>query len=155
MNESMWVSKNADDIAKYVVCYANAKGSPITHLKLQKILYYLQGTIAAKFEDRKLFADSIEAWQYGPVVRAVYYEYCSNGSLSLKASDQNELGFSADMLKAMNEVIDEKLKLTESQLVRATHQELPWRNHAAEVAAGKKPEIPFSEIAEFFKLQVV
>ncbi|MDR1039734.1 MAG: DUF4065 domain-containing protein [Deltaproteobacteria bacterium] len=44
----------------------------LTHLKLQKLLYFAQGWYLA-YHNAPLFEDPIEAWKYGPVVRSVYY----------------------------------------------------------------------------------
>ena len=46
----------------------------ITHLKLQKLLYYAQG-IYLVLNNAPLFKEQICAWQHGPVVREVYNEY--------------------------------------------------------------------------------
>lgn len=43
-------------------------------MKLQKLLYYVQGFHIAVF-NRPLFNEDIEAWMYGPVVPAVYEYY--------------------------------------------------------------------------------
>ncbi|MDR1872805.1 MAG: DUF4065 domain-containing protein [Deltaproteobacteria bacterium] len=43
----------------------------LTHLKIQKLLYFVQGFHLAFF-DYPLFEDPIEAWKYGPVVKSVY-----------------------------------------------------------------------------------
>jgi uncharacterized phage-associated protein len=47
--------------------------SDLTHLKLQKLLYFFQGWHLVYF-DFPLFEDNIHAWKYGPVVESVYYE---------------------------------------------------------------------------------
>jgi uncharacterized phage-associated protein len=44
----------------------------LTHLKIQKLLYFAQGWHLAYF-DFPLFEDPVEAWKYGPVVTSVYY----------------------------------------------------------------------------------
>ena len=50
----------------------------ITHLKLQKLIYYARG-ISLGMYGKPLFLEKIEAWQHGPVVREVYNFYCPNG----------------------------------------------------------------------------
>ena len=50
----------------------------ITHLKLQKLLFYAQGIYLA-LNDNMLFYDQIVAWEHGPVVKSVYDEYKQNG----------------------------------------------------------------------------
>lgn len=46
----------------------------ISNLKLQKLLYYAQGTFLA-ITNSPLFGDAIEAWMHGPVVPSVYHAY--------------------------------------------------------------------------------
>ena len=46
----------------------------ISHLKLQKLLYYAEGIYLA-LNDSKLFKEDIIAWQHGPVISSVYEEY--------------------------------------------------------------------------------
>lgn len=46
-------------------------GEYITHLKLQKLLYFAQGCYSA-MEGKPLFKEKIYAWAHGPVVSAIY-----------------------------------------------------------------------------------
>lgn len=46
----------------------------ITHLKLQKLLYYAQGVTLAE-KNETLFVEALEAWPHGPVIREVYNVY--------------------------------------------------------------------------------
>ena len=59
----------AMDVVRYLVELAgpNEEGEPMTHMRLQKLLYYVQGWHMAWY-GRPLFAERIEAWQHGPVV---------------------------------------------------------------------------------------
>lgn len=50
----------------------------ITHLKLQKLLYYAQGLNLA-INGEKLFSENIEAWKHGPVISEIYNAYCIYG----------------------------------------------------------------------------
>ena len=63
------------EIAKKIIAKTDIEhGDTISNLKLQKMLYYMQGFHLAFF-DTPLFDDEIYAWQYGPVVPSVYNEY--------------------------------------------------------------------------------
>src|SRR5690242_15886829 len=50
------------------------EGDAITHLKIQKLLYYVQGLHLAVY-GKALFPESIEAWDHGPVVPEIYSMY--------------------------------------------------------------------------------
>lgn len=56
---------------------------PITHLKLQKLLYYAQGTHLA-ISGVPLFDENILAWEHGSVVREVYDKYHEKGRTPLE-----------------------------------------------------------------------
>ena len=66
----------AVDIAKYIVSYCAHRQRPISNLKLQKMLYYTWIDYYKK-TNNALFLNDICAWQLGPVVPDVYYEFCS------------------------------------------------------------------------------
>lgn len=82
---------SANDIALWFVLKNNSKMKEneaendeyevyegITHLKLQKLIYYAQGVYLA-ITGQKLFFNDIEAWTHGPVVPEVYDEYKKYG----------------------------------------------------------------------------
>ena len=72
--DDMWYS--AKDVAKYIITKCSIMGKPVSNLKLQKMLYFVWADFYRESR-RYLFMDSICAWQLGPVVPEVYYEYCS------------------------------------------------------------------------------
>ena len=61
------MSYNVFDIADKIIAASSSQaevGDVMTNLKLQKLLYYMQGFHLAVF-DTPLFDEDIEAWQYG------------------------------------------------------------------------------------------
>lgn len=70
---------NALNFANYIIWYVNQKfpNTSFTHVKLQKILYYIYCDFLKK--GIPLFEDKIEKWQYGPVVPSVYNSFRSYG----------------------------------------------------------------------------
>lgn len=145
-----WKPLSATDVAAYVISYLAKTKRRIDHLKLQKILYYLQGHFAAAFHGYPLFSDGIEAWPYGPVVPSVYRIYCANGSLLIQSRGEYTLSVDSSVLAIIHRVIEDKVVLSDSQLVAATKAEAPWKLHAKEALAGLKPAIRFSDIVSFF-----
>lgn len=118
----------AQNIATYIIQYATNKGKNITNLKLQKVLYYVQGYFLKEYE-KPAFNDEIKNWTYGPVVPSVYYNYCSYGSEPLKENDNETFGFlSNDHKKLLNNVINSCLDIPSFKLVEQTHSEAPWKN---------------------------
>lgn len=59
----------------------------ITHLKVQKLLYYAQG-INLAVHNAPLFKENIVAWQHGPVVKEVYKILCNYGRNDIEFKDE-------------------------------------------------------------------
>lgn len=73
---------SAMEFAEYIIDICTRMENSISDLKLQKVLYYIQlAFISSRKEDA--FTDEMEAWPYGPVVRAVYDAYSSYGSTKI------------------------------------------------------------------------
>ena len=67
-------------IANYFLWRAKKEGvKDITPLKLVKLVYFTYAWYYAVY-NQKLFAEKIEAWQYGPVVPSIYHEFKSFGN---------------------------------------------------------------------------
>lgn len=113
---------NALDIAKYIVTKCTSENYPITNLQLQKILYFLQKNYLVE-KGHKLFGDDIEAWQFGPVVPEVYYQYCGFGSGSIT------MKYDID--------IDVEDKVEIDSIVQDKRQRNPWDLVSETHAAGK------------------
>ena len=96
------------DLAKYIVHKANGMNESITHLKLQKILYYVAGVFAGAL-NKRAFSDRIEAWQYGPVVRNVYIEFCSWGALPLTYKEDIKLDYGEKEMELVDFIINQKI----------------------------------------------
>lgn len=80
-------------------------------MKLQKLVYYSHGWSLALF-DEPLIEDRIEAWQYGPVIPALYYEFKEFGNAPITRLAK-ELAFEGPSGKAVEvepEVVDGRSK---------------------------------------------
>ncbi|MBS0447792.1 MAG: DUF4065 domain-containing protein, partial [Proteobacteria bacterium] len=64
-------------VARYIVRFFQEAGDPVTNLKLQKLLYYVQGWHLA-LRGTCAFQDRLEAWVHGPVQPGVYGTYKHN-----------------------------------------------------------------------------
>jgi uncharacterized phage-associated protein len=62
------MSANALHVARYLVKLAAGESEPehLTHMRLQKLLYYVQGWSLAATGER-FFDGEIQAWTHGPV----------------------------------------------------------------------------------------
>lgn len=66
---------SAIDVANYFLATLGAQAeSDLTPMKLQKLCAYSQA-LALALLDRPIFAETIEAWTYGPVIPDVYKQF--------------------------------------------------------------------------------
>lgn len=129
-----------------------AQGETISNLKLQKLLYYLQGFFIAVF-DKKLFEESIEAWQYGPVVRESYFHFKDFGSASISLNETEKIiDLPINESELFDEVMTEYGQFSAIKLMNMTHEELPWKKTFNENPQG---EITYGILKEYFRTQIV
>jgi uncharacterized phage-associated protein len=121
---------SAIDVARYLVYLAACESEPefLTHLRLQKLLYYVQGWSLA-LRGRAMFSERIEAWAHGPVVPSVYPKFAEYGDKPI--SPENML-VSQVLSKDDRELIEsvwESYKVYSSSSLRTmTHSEAPWKD---------------------------
>jgi uncharacterized phage-associated protein len=137
------IKMDAMSVAKYIVSRAYFLGKPISNLKLQKLLYFVWVEFL-KRTGQYLFDDEICAWQLGPVVPDVYYEFCPYGGIPIRKNYDIVLDSStADII---NNVIDELLDKSAYSLVYTTHKPgTPW-SLTYKDGTGNKHQIPFELI---------
>lgn len=68
----MGLPYKAKTVALYFLELGESEGIQITHMKLQKLIYFAHGWCLALLE-KPLIQESIEAWNYGPVIDNIYY----------------------------------------------------------------------------------
>lgn len=98
----------------------------ITHLKLQKLLYFVQALSLTIF-DKKAFPEKILAWSYGPVVNEVYQKYKKNHAKEIIIEDDAK-NISSGLYKIIEEVVNCYGSIDANKLVDFTHEEEPWKN---------------------------
>ena len=91
---------NALELSSYIL-KNSVKG--LSNLELQKIQYFTELAYIKKF-NKHLIIDDFEAWQYGPIIRSVYYEYRNYGANSIDKPEDESL--SRQLTKEELEVID-------------------------------------------------
>lgn len=75
----MGLPYDALSVAYYFLGLGKRDRVKITPMKLQKLIYFAHGWCLA-IRKEALICESVEAWQYGPVIISVYYEFCKYGS---------------------------------------------------------------------------
>lgn len=129
------------DVARYIINYSNEHQQMITNLKLQKILYFVQADFLVN-KDEPCFEESIEAWDFGPVVPDVYHEYKKYGSRALPSIkeyidfrgniwDSKVRNYDKNIIcvkdrEMINEMVDSCSEYSAGALVEITHNQAPW-----------------------------
>lgn len=146
------MSYSANDVAKKIIAKTCPEeyGDGITNMKLQKMLYYMQGFHLAVF-GTPLFDSEIEAWMYGPVVPSVYEEYKDQGSsILLLDKDDSLIEFNKEEEELFNQVYDAYGQFSALKLMNMTHSEIPWKS----VDTGYGNVIEHDTMKEYFITQI-
>lgn len=139
----MWYS--ALEIARYIITSCLYKNKPISNLKLQKVLYFVWVEFY-KNTGRMLFRDNICAWQMGPVVPVVYYEYCFYAGSPICQSYASEIDETDKEI--LNPIISDYIPVPANVLVNRTLAPgLAWDVIYAN-GLGNRKIIPFDLIIE-------
>ena len=133
------------DISRYVVNYCIDLGKPISNLKLQKILYYIQAIFLVD-EGSLCYQEEIINWRHGPIVKESYNEFMQYiGDVIYEKQlyykdfelDENldvkiiEKKFENSVInknhrKLINEVVEGLIDIEDWELVAKTKEEEPY-----------------------------
>ncbi len=138
----------AKNIADYLLLKAKSDEDYITNMKLQKLLYYVQGFHLAVF-DKPLFDSQIKNWMHGPVVPDVYHEFKEYGKGVIPfPTDADITEFSDESIELVDEVYGVYSQFTAWALRNSTHSEPPWIN------TENFETISHSSLRSYFKTQL-
>lgn len=145
---------SAIDTAKYIISFFQEREDPITNLKLQKLLYYVQGWHLAIY-DECAFSEPLQAWVHGPAQPEVYFQY---KKFRWKPIDEDTSAptINARLSKHIDEVLAEYGTETGYALEHMTHAETPWREARKNLPpdAESTAEISCESMKVYFKQQM-
>jgi len=122
----------------------------MSNLKLQKLLYYVQGFHLTQ-AGGIAFNDQIKAWSHGPVVPVVYHRF-----KKFSWHDIFEIPEAPKLPPKTQAIVDSVLKKYGSfsgvELEDMTHAEAPWiaARVGLPIGAPQSPEIPVKALREHF-----
>lgn len=118
------------DIAKKIVCKTDVEhGDTLSNLKLQKLLYYIQGYHLASF-NAPFFDEHIEAWTFGPVVPVAFQEFRKYGNRAINPENYTDgLELTNEQQQLFDRVYRQYNRYSASALMKMTHTEGPWKSH--------------------------
>jgi len=147
------ISLSCSKVADYFIKFANERGSFLSNLKLQKLVYYAQAWHLA-LHDTPLFKEDFEAWVHGPVIPELYQEYKKFGWQPILKDANPELPENVENF--LDEVAKEYFACDAYELEQMTHAEDPWN-----LARGDRlPDEPCNEVIkqewmkEYYKSRV-
>ncbi|WNH48295.1 DUF4065 domain-containing protein [Stenotrophomonas aracearum] len=83
------MSYEAETIANVFLRFAREDGRGVSHMKIQKLLYFAQGH-AMSLLDAELISDNCQAWDYGPVYPNVYRHLKKYGASAVRSEIVDE-----------------------------------------------------------------
>ncbi|MCI8269001.1 MAG: DUF4065 domain-containing protein [Lachnospiraceae bacterium] len=138
---------NVMDVARYVVNYSIEIGRPVSNLKLQKLLYFIQVAFISQY-GLPCYEEPIIHWRHGPVVESVYQKYKAYGaenitdkeleyfsfsfnvdtrSFMIEPKKYNESVFEFSHLMLIRSIIESYKDTSPWEMVDLTHKEEPWK----------------------------
>jgi len=144
------VSRSADIIAEAILAKAAKRGITMSNLKLQKLLYYVQGYHLCRAGE-PAFGDAIKAWSHGPVVPVVYHRFKRFSWQEI--TDIPQLPTLPEKTnRIVDKVLNRLLNFSGVELEDMTHAEPPWISARGKHPLGSavSPTIPISKIRAHF-----
>jgi len=142
LKKDQYTTPNA--VASYILNIVDRDaGEAVTHLKLQKLVYYAQAWFLANF-DRPLFKEDMQAWTHGPVARTVYDRFRGNQWASLDAVGRSALP--KEVHDFVSAVYEEYGQFGAKKLEKMTHEEDPWLITRGNLAPEERCEDPIDKI---------
>lgn len=136
---------SAVDVAKHIVTYCTQKNKPVSNLKLQKLMYY-SWIDFYKETKNALFLDDICAWQLGPVVPEVYYEFCTYAGMPITREYTSCISSKDSAI--LNRILNNYLDTSASALVSRSHIHGGAWDRVFKGGEGMRSVIPFSVIKD-------
>lgn len=129
------------------------RAEPISHMKLQKLVYYSQAW-SLVWEDKPLFSEAIEAWANGPVVKPLFS--LLQGKFAVTTSDLASNGNAAALTDTERDTVERVLKFygdkSSQWLSDLTHMESPWQQARVGIPPGERANnvITLASMSEYY-----
>ena len=141
--------RSAKDVSLYVIDWGHKHHSEITNLRLQKLLYFIQGE-NIRANNPRLIEDNFYAWKLGPVIPSVYEEYRIYSSFVIPHFVVKELPvFGERDQEVIEYTLEAYSQYSTWDLVNLTHSQAPWK-YSYEIF-GNSALIPYESIERYFK----
>ena len=142
------------NVAEYLIHLAASEDEPdpLSHLRLQKLMYYVQGWSLA-IRNAPMFPDKIEAWAHGPVVAKLFLTFTDYKSDTIPSEIfWYSGGLRKGDRKCIEAVWDVYKKYSATSLREMTHRETPWEQARGKAKSAERcsTEITNTSMKRFF-----
>jgi uncharacterized phage-associated protein len=118
---------DVNDIADWFISRVDRDaGEAITHLKLQKLLYFAQSWYLANTGE-ELFSDEFQAWAHGPVVRSIYDRFSEQKWAPIEPVETAP-EFDQRTHSFLEQLYCKYGEYGAKMLERLTHDHAPWKD---------------------------
>ena len=157
--------QNPFAVANFIIDMAIEKDKPVTNLKLQKIMFFLQGYCLSKY-NTPLIDGSFSKWRYGPVEEDVYRNFKNNGAIPITYEykvanikdgiihvhtvkmDNNILN--SNVVNDFKKIVGRLVAIEPWKLVEMTHSHSSWKDYVDEINVHKAKDYTDEEIKACF-----
>lgn len=157
--------QNPFAVANFIIDMAIEKDKPVTNLKLQKIMFFLQGYCLSKYKT-PLIDGRFSKWRYGAVEEDVYIEFKNNGSSPITYEYKeayikdcvihvNPVRMDNNILKSgivnnFEEIIDKLIDIESWELAEIVFSHSSWKDFKDEICADRARDYTNEEIKSCF-----
>ena len=155
-----FVLQNPMAVANFIIGVAKKEDKPVTNLKLQKVLFFLQGYCLSEY-DTPLINGNFSKWRYGPVEEEVYREFKYYGPAPIESKsvyfDKEKIEFYSEEVnlpnefkKILQEVISKMLDVETWKLAEIVLSHSSWKDFKDEIYVDKARDYISEEIKSCF-----
>ena len=123
------------DVAAYIM----QEKSPMTAMKLHKLVYYCQAWHLV-WDEEPLFDAEIQAWAQGPVIPEIYASHRGRFMLHDCPVDGDPSRLRQEEAETIDVVLGGYGDWSGQKLVERSHSESPWRDARGGLPAGARSE---------------
>lgn len=116
----------ANQVADYLIRAIHSRGSEVSNLQLQKLLYYAQGLFLAETGE-PLFDAPLEAWKRGPVQPGVYNRFKGPEWRDVDDPPDSITDMPKDVQEHLDMIITAFGTIPPVELAEMTHRTDPWQ----------------------------
>lgn len=146
--------KDINQVCDYVIFRLTGEVNvPLNHLKLQKLLYYIQSWfLVYNKEAQPMFQGKFQAWIHGPVNRQIYNRFKNIKNMYSSINNDDIIETNLEFPSLTNEdkdhidtVLEVYAPYSDTQLERTTHVEEPWLEARNGYSSSQRCEVEIDE----------